>query len=75
MPNLSGRELVERLRDMGSDALGKIVICTGDTLSPDTQSFLDRSKLRILQKPFTLKDLAATIKSMLSETYQASWED
>jgi len=75
MPNLSGRELVDRLREMGSDALGKIIICTGDTLSPDTQSFLDRSKLRILHKPFTLKELAATIRSMLSETLQAAWED
>ncbi|MHC4780919.1 MAG: hybrid sensor histidine kinase/response regulator, partial [Planctomycetota bacterium] len=69
MPNMNGREMVKQLQEKDPSALEKIVICSGDTVSPDTQSFLRDSGLRTLNKPFTLKELAATLKSVLSDTY------
>ncbi|MHC4598731.1 MAG: ATP-binding protein [Planctomycetota bacterium] len=69
MPNLNGREMVKILETKDPDALKKLVICSGDTVSPDTQSFLQASSLRTLNKPFTLNELAKTVKTVLSETY------
>jgi two-component system NtrC family sensor kinase len=69
MPNLNGREMVKILESKNPEALKKLVICSGDTVSPDTQSFLQGSDLRTLNKPFTLNELAKMVKTVLSETY------
>jgi PAS domain S-box-containing protein len=69
MPNLNGREMVKILGEEDPDKLKKLVICSGDTVSPETQSFISHTGLRTLNKPFTLKELAKTLKKVLAETY------
>ncbi|GEM_PF-2626525 len=68
MPNLDGRAMVDRIRKERPEVLEKIIICSGDTVAGDTRRFLKASGLRTLNKPFTLKELAAELRGLLSDS-------
>ena len=65
MPGLDGPALYEQLRHQDARLAGHVLFITGDTLSPDTSSFLARSGVPCLPKPFTVQELRRAIAGVL----------
>ena len=61
MPGLDGPALYEHLCQQSEGRPGRILFITGDTLSPDTAQFLERSGAPCLAKPFTVEELRRAI--------------
>lgn len=61
MPNLSGPELFARIqrRDLASPP--RFVVMTGDIADVETHRFVTGSGVRVLLKPFELRDLVAAV--------------
>ena len=57
MPGMSGPELYQLIQEIGEPLASKVVFITGDTLSPETSSFLDSSGNPVLTKPFSVAEL------------------
>jgi two-component system NtrC family sensor kinase len=62
MPGLDGRETLERLRADPPAAPPRVVIMTGDSVRPETRSWLEGTGLPVLGKPFTLEALVAAVE-------------
>ena len=46
----------------------RTIFITGDTVSPDTRTFLQQVNNPVLAKPFRVRDVRETIGQILSET-------
>ncbi len=66
LPGITGEEVCTRLLEEKPDIAGRIIVATGDILSPSTQQFFERTGLAHMHKPFSLKDLSAQIALRLS---------
>jgi CheY-like chemotaxis protein len=58
---LSGRDIYRRLLTLRPEVAERVVFCTGDSFSEDTQEFLDDAGCPVLWKPFDLEELRTTI--------------
>jgi PAS domain S-box-containing protein len=67
MPGIGGRELYLYIQKHHPEIAEKIVFITGDVLSRDTQSFLQITNNRFIEKPFNIDALLALLNDMLSE--------
>ena len=67
MPDMDGRELYDRLTALDSALAHRTIFITGDTVSPDTRSFLQRVNNPCLTKPFRVRDVRETIAQLLAE--------
>ncbi len=65
MPRLGGRELYEDVASRRPELASRFVFSTGDLLSEDVRSFLDRAGRPVLSKPFLLADLRRVVRSVL----------
>lgn len=65
MPGLSGEDLYERLQATDPELTSRFVFVTGDLLAGDPDGFVQRSGSRLLEKPFTLKQLLHTTRAAL----------
>jgi GAF domain-containing protein/ActR/RegA family two-component response regulator len=63
MPGMSGRELVERLRDSGIEM--PVLYTTGYTRNAIVNNGVLEPHTQLLTKPFTIEDLAEKIRSVL----------
>jgi two-component system NtrC family sensor kinase len=61
MPELGGREMLDRLRERQPAAADRVVFSTGDTVRGDTLAFLESLGRPYLRKPFTLAELRAAL--------------
>lgn len=61
LPGITGEEVCTRLLEEKPDIAGRIIVATGDILSPSTQQFFERTGLAHIHKPFSLNDLSAQI--------------
>ena len=68
MPGMDGRDLYERLRKEDPALAERTVFITGDTVSPDTRSFLQRVKNPVLAKPFRIREVRETINDILADS-------
>ena len=66
MPDMDGRELYQRLLELDRNLAERTVFITGDTVSPDTRTFLDQVDNPCLAKPFRVRDVRETIDQILS---------
>jgi DNA-binding NtrC family response regulator len=66
MPGMSGQELFEQMKELNAALTGRIIFTTGDTASPDTQGFLQRSGSPCLQKPFDLNEVRRLVHEVLA---------
>ena len=66
MPGMGGREFFETLSERAPEAAAHVVFATGDTVAGDTLAFLERSGRPVLNKPFKLAELRATLAAALS---------
>jgi signal transduction histidine kinase/CheY-like chemotaxis protein len=67
MPDMDGRELYDRLTALDSGLAHRTIFITGDTVSPDTRTFLQRVNNPCLTKPFRVRDVRETIVQLLAE--------
>jgi CheY-like chemotaxis protein len=66
MPELDGPGLYRILAQQQSHLCQRIIFLTGDTLAPETRSFLEQSNVRCLEKPFAI----ATVRRVLQQVLQ-----
>ena len=55
IPDIDGKVFYEKAKELKPEL--NFVFMTGDTASPDTQSFLHSKNLPFLKKPFGIEDL------------------
>jgi CheY-like chemotaxis protein len=67
MPDLDGPGLYGRLAERWPALARRIVFVTGDVLTPETGSFLNRAGLPVLEKPIDPSDLRRKVRSYLSD--------
>ena len=68
MPEISGMDLYERLAAERPALLGRLILSTGDSVSPEASEFLRRSACPVLNKPFELAELRAMVGRMITPT-------
>ncbi|MGH9750397.1 MAG: hybrid sensor histidine kinase/response regulator [Candidatus Polarisedimenticolia bacterium] len=61
MPEMDGRALFQAIGERWPEQAGRVVFASGDTLQPETQSFLARSGRPCVDKPFRLEELATAV--------------
>ena len=66
MPDMDGRELYDLLTKLDSSLAHRTIFITGDTVSPDTRTFLQRVNNPCLTKPFRVRDVRETIAQLLA---------
>jgi CheY-like chemotaxis protein len=57
MPGCGGAELHDWLRVNRADLLPRLIVATGDAVSPEAAEFVQRTASPVLQKPFELSEL------------------
>jgi CheY-like chemotaxis protein len=67
MPELDGPGLYRILAQQQPHLCRRVIFLTGDTLAPETRSFLEQIDARCLEKPFTI----ATVRRVLQQTLRA----
>ena len=65
MPDISGMELHARLSAQRPALLDRLILSTGDSVSPEASEFLRRSACPVLNKPFELAELRALVGRMV----------
>jgi len=68
MPELSGRELRDRLLEANPDL--KVLFMSGYTSNIIALHGILEDGVHFIQKPFTMKDLAAKVSELIPETKQ-----
>ncbi len=66
MPVMGGPGLYHKLREEGSPLARRLIFITGDTVAPDTRSFLQSVENDVLAKPFRLRDVRETVRKALT---------
>lgn len=57
MPGLGGPEVHRSIEVLRPDLADRVLFITGDTVSPDTRTFLEQTRVDVLHKPFSLEEL------------------
>ncbi|MDG0866540.1 response regulator [Candidatus Lucifugimonas marina] len=57
MPGLGGAEVYRSIEVLRPDLADRVMFITGDTVSPDTRTFLEQTRVEVLHKPFSLEEL------------------
>lgn len=65
MPDLDGAALWRAVRERNPVLARRMVLVTGDTLSPGACAFIDDTHCRTLEKPFAKSDLLAAVRAVL----------
>ena len=65
MPGMNGREFYAALCGTRPELAQRVIFVTGDTVSPDTQSFLSQTGRPHLAKPFSLEEVRAAVAAAL----------
>jgi signal transduction histidine kinase/ActR/RegA family two-component response regulator len=67
MPDVDGPTFYRELAVTDPHLARSVVFVTGDVMSPETRRFLDETSLRYLEKPFTLAEFQAVVRSLLGQ--------
>lgn len=65
MPEMGGRELYEWLRKEKPELVKRVIFISGDTMSGDTEVFLQQSGRPFLPKPFDATQLVMAVREAL----------
>jgi len=65
MPEMSGEKLHAAIREHYPHMLNRIVFLTGDTVSPGSRSFLEKTGAHWLSKPFNIAEIERVVRSCL----------
>jgi PAS domain S-box-containing protein len=72
MPQVTGIELYEAVRELDPAQARRIVFVTGGAFTATARQFLDASENPRIEKPFDLRELRALVDSMLAEAAAAA---
>ncbi|MEE9218712.1 MAG: ATP-binding protein [Acidobacteriota bacterium] len=67
MPGMSGVELYSRVKAMDPILASRMVFVTGDTVSSETQEFLEQSGNACIEKPFDLDEVNSLLRERAEE--------
>jgi len=67
MPELDGPRLYTELECRQPEFLRRVAFLTGDTLSPETTAFLERTRVPTMAKPFTLEQVRQVLQQVAHE--------
>jgi two-component system, NtrC family, sensor kinase len=67
MPQMSGRDLFEWIKNERPSLASRIIFVTGDTVSTETRSFFENNSNRYLAKPFRIEDVKEVIQQTLED--------
>ncbi|HNY66430.1 MAG TPA: response regulator, partial [Deltaproteobacteria bacterium] len=66
MPGMGGREAFERLKEI--DPQVKVLLSSGYSLDGQAEEIMDKGCRGFIQKPFSMSELAGTIRGVLDGT-------
>jgi CheY-like chemotaxis protein len=66
MPKLSGEFVIQWIVANRPDLRDRILVITGDLLSPGLDAFLDTVQVPMLAKPYLLNDLVEAVKKLVA---------
>jgi CheY-like chemotaxis protein len=66
MPDMTGREFLERLRDAAPSLAQRLVFLTGDTANEETQFYLRTSGRYFLAKPFHIDQVEEVVRRVMT---------
>jgi CheY-like chemotaxis protein len=61
MPGMSGEEFYDRVTAARPELAARVIVSTGDSMSPGAAEFLRRTGCPVLNKPFELAELRALV--------------
>src|SRR3569833_4676866 len=64
MPGCSGVELHDHVAAVAPELLDRIIFSTGDVASRDAAEFVQRTRCKVMQKPFELRALESIVNRM-----------
>jgi two-component system NtrC family sensor kinase len=67
MPDMDGAALYAELRTTRPELARRMVFVTGDIVSPETRRFLEETRHRYLEKPFTIGEFQTMVREALRE--------
>jgi signal transduction histidine kinase len=67
MPELDGPRFYTQLERRHPEFLRRVAFLTGDTLSPETTAFLERTRVPTMAKPFTLEQVRRVLQQVAQE--------
>ena len=65
MPVMDGMEFLTRCATRYPDLVGRVIICSGDALSPEGQTFVTRYGNIVLEKPFGRTEIISVVRTAL----------
>lgn len=65
MGSVTGKEIYEEVKRVVPGLEKRFLLMTGDILSPDTRAFIEETGIPYIAKPFTIQDLASSVRSLL----------
>ncbi len=65
MPGMDGRRLYEKVKEIKPKLAQSMIFITGDTNSPKTLEFLEKSGNRWLMKPFNFREMVTVVSDCL----------
>jgi CheY-like chemotaxis protein len=68
MPQMSGLELFQWIKQARPALAKRIIFVTGDTVSAETRSFFETTYSRYLAKPFKIEEVKEAIQQALEGT-------
>jgi len=74
MPELDGPGLYQELARHQPQPFQRMIFLTGDTLSPETKEFLERTDIPRLTKPFTAAEVRRVVAQALQEPSRGTAE-
>ena len=72
MPQMSGRELFNWIKEQRPHMANRIIFVTGDTASAETRSFFEANANRCLAKPFKIEEVKDVILQTLQDAGQVA---
>ena len=67
MAGLDGPRFYAQLERQHPEFLRRVAFVTGDTLSPETTAFLERTRVPTMAKPFTLEQVRQVLQQVAQE--------
>lgn len=68
MPQMSGKDLFNWIRENRPQCSNRLVFVTGDTVSSETRSFFEDNRNRFLAKPFKIEEVKEVIQQALEDS-------
>ncbi len=68
MPDMSGLEVFQQLKEIAGSITSRVVFMTGDLMAEETRALLEETGAPALAKPFESKDLMLAVERVLKAT-------